>query len=182
MIKNLPAMQVTRVRSLGWEDPLGKGMATYSLLAWRIPWTQKDLVIPKSNLTEQLNKSLNTETAVQHPRIECRVMRDQSSLACPTLRDQKDHSPQALLSRQEYQRRLPRPPPGDLPDPGIEPASHDSCTGSWALYRERRLGSALLQRRSQLRLHVGTVSLTCFRYYNHTEWPAPAIPAPLPAC
>ena len=51
-------MQVTRVRSLGWEDPLEKGMATYSLLAWRIPWTEKDLVIlviPKSNMTEQLN-------------------------------------------------------------------------------------------------------------------------------
>ena len=58
VIKNLPAMQVTRVRSLGWEDPLEKGMATYSLLAWRIPWTEKDLVIlviPKSNMTEQLN-------------------------------------------------------------------------------------------------------------------------------
>ena len=38
-IKNLPAMQ-TRVRSLGWEDPLEKGMATHSsILAWRIPWT-----------------------------------------------------------------------------------------------------------------------------------------------
>ena len=30
MIKNLPAMQKTQVRSLGWEDPLEKGMATYS--------------------------------------------------------------------------------------------------------------------------------------------------------
>ena len=30
MVKNLPAMQKTRVQSLGWEDPLEKGMATYS--------------------------------------------------------------------------------------------------------------------------------------------------------
>ena len=30
MIKNLPAMQKTQVRSLGWEDPLEKGMATHS--------------------------------------------------------------------------------------------------------------------------------------------------------
>ena len=33
-------MWETRVRSLGWEDPLEKGMATHSrILAWRIPWT-----------------------------------------------------------------------------------------------------------------------------------------------
>ena len=39
-IKNLPAIQETRVRSLGWEDPLEKGKATHSsILAWRIPWT-----------------------------------------------------------------------------------------------------------------------------------------------
>ena len=36
MIKNPPAMQETRVQSLGWEDPLEKGMATHcSILAWR---------------------------------------------------------------------------------------------------------------------------------------------------
>ena len=40
MVKNLPAMQETRVQSLGWEDPLEKGMAThFSILAWKIPWT-----------------------------------------------------------------------------------------------------------------------------------------------
>ena len=38
MVKNLPAMWETRVRSLVWEDPLEKGMATHSsILAWRIP-------------------------------------------------------------------------------------------------------------------------------------------------
>ena len=42
MVKNLPAMQETQVRSLGWEDPLEKGMATHSsILAWRIPWTEE---------------------------------------------------------------------------------------------------------------------------------------------
>ena len=41
MVKNLPAMQETWVRSLGWEDPLEKGMATHSsILAWKIPWTE----------------------------------------------------------------------------------------------------------------------------------------------
>ena len=38
LVKNLPAMQETWVRSLSWEDPLEKGMAThFSILAWRIP-------------------------------------------------------------------------------------------------------------------------------------------------
>ena len=40
MVKNLPAMWETQVRSLGQEDPLEKEMATHSsILAWRIPWT-----------------------------------------------------------------------------------------------------------------------------------------------
>ena len=40
--KCLPAMQETQVRSLGWEDPLEKGMATHSrILAWGIPWTEE---------------------------------------------------------------------------------------------------------------------------------------------
>ena len=39
-IKNMPAMWETQVQSLGWEDPLEKGMATQSnILAWRIRWT-----------------------------------------------------------------------------------------------------------------------------------------------
>jgi len=42
VIKNPPAMQKARVRSLGWEDPLEKEMATHSsILAWRIPWTEE---------------------------------------------------------------------------------------------------------------------------------------------
>ena len=42
MVKNPPAMQETRVRFLGWEDSLEKGMVTRSsILAWKIPWTEK---------------------------------------------------------------------------------------------------------------------------------------------
>ena len=42
MVENLPAMQETRVRSQGQEDPLEKGMTIHSIiLAWRIPWTEK---------------------------------------------------------------------------------------------------------------------------------------------
>ena len=41
MVKHLPVMWETWVQSLGWEDPLEKGMATHShILAWRIPWIE----------------------------------------------------------------------------------------------------------------------------------------------
>ena len=42
MVKRMPAMWETQVRSLGQEDPLEKEMATYSgILAWEIPWTEE---------------------------------------------------------------------------------------------------------------------------------------------
>ena len=41
MVKNLPVMQETLIRSLLLGDPLEKGMATHSSIAWRIPWTQE---------------------------------------------------------------------------------------------------------------------------------------------
>ena len=42
MVKNMPAMQQTRVQLLGQEDPLEKEMATHSsILAWKIPWTEE---------------------------------------------------------------------------------------------------------------------------------------------
>ena len=42
MLKNLPVMWETQDQSLGWEDPLEKGMATHShTLAWRIPWIKE---------------------------------------------------------------------------------------------------------------------------------------------
>ena len=42
MVKNWPARQKTWVQSLGWEDPLKKGMEIHStILAWEIPWTEE---------------------------------------------------------------------------------------------------------------------------------------------
>ena len=42
VLKNLPAVQETQVRSLGREDPLEEGVATHSrILAWEIPWTEE---------------------------------------------------------------------------------------------------------------------------------------------
>ena len=46
-VKHLPAVQETGVRSLGWEDPLEKGMATRShILAWKFPWTEEPGGLP----------------------------------------------------------------------------------------------------------------------------------------
>ena len=65
MVKNLPAMQETRLQFLDQEDPLEKGMAThFSILAWKIPWTEEPGGLQsmglqkKSNRTEQLTLSL----------------------------------------------------------------------------------------------------------------------------
>ena len=42
IVKHMPAMQETRVQSLGWEDSLEKEMVTHSsTLAWKIPWTEE---------------------------------------------------------------------------------------------------------------------------------------------
>ena len=42
MVKCPPGMRETQVRSLGWEDPLGKEMETHScILVWKIPWTEE---------------------------------------------------------------------------------------------------------------------------------------------
>ena len=62
MVNNLPAMQETWVRSLGWEELLEKGMATHSSIAWRIPWTEESgRLSPRghkeSETTEQLTLS-----------------------------------------------------------------------------------------------------------------------------
>ena len=55
LVKNPPAMRETRVRSLGWEDPLEKGKPTHSsILAWRIPWTVVHRVA-ELDMAEQLS-------------------------------------------------------------------------------------------------------------------------------
>ena len=58
ILKNVPAMQETWVQSLGQEAPLKKGMAThYSILAWKIPWTEEpdglqSMALKESDMTE----------------------------------------------------------------------------------------------------------------------------------
>ena len=68
MVKCLPVMwktQETRVLSLGWEDPLEEGMATYSsILAWRIPWTE----VPDELIAHGVTK-LDTTEATDHAHV-----------------------------------------------------------------------------------------------------------------
>ena len=52
-VKNLPAMQVTWVQFLGWEDPLEEGMATHSsILDWRMPMDREDWQVIVHGVTE----------------------------------------------------------------------------------------------------------------------------------
>ena len=62
MVKNLPAMQETRLQPLGWEDPLEKGMATHSsILAWRIPWTEDSGGLQPTGVAESaVAEAINT--------------------------------------------------------------------------------------------------------------------------
>ena len=61
MVKNLPAMQETRVQYLDWEELLEKEMATHSsILTWEIPWTKEpgglqSLGSQELDMTEKLN-------------------------------------------------------------------------------------------------------------------------------
>ena len=75
-VKNLPAVQETWVQSLGWEDPLKKGMATHSsILAWRILWTEEPgglqpMESQESDTTERLNHH-HPARGKGAPRLDC---------------------------------------------------------------------------------------------------------------
>ena len=73
MVKNLPAVQKTRVRSLGQENPLEKGIAIHSSnLAWRIPWTEKPGRLQSMGLQRVGHDWVNnTHTHTHTPLIWC---------------------------------------------------------------------------------------------------------------
>ena len=65
-VKNLPAVQVTCVQSLGQEDPLEKGMAShFSILAWRIPWSEEPGGLQSMVLQRVMMTWLTTFTHLQ---------------------------------------------------------------------------------------------------------------------
>ena len=80
MVKNPHAMQETWVQSLGWEDPLEKGMATQSsTLAWRIPWTEEPGGL-QSMGSQEMDTVTNTFTSLGG---EDDLERDLSSFGLP---------------------------------------------------------------------------------------------------
>ena len=79
MLKNLSAMQETRVRSLGQEDPLEKEMATHSsILAWEIPWTEElgGLQSIRSQESEATEWLTHTHTHTHHCWRRCHKQRN----------------------------------------------------------------------------------------------------------
>ena len=108
LVKNPPAVRETWVWSLGWEDPLEKGKATYSsILAWRIPRTvqsmrsQRDYRVwlsncKESNTTEQLSLSFHQPTGRPHHRTS-------SPLLCEAF----NQVPTYLPPRVNQRRQLP---------------------------------------------------------------------------
>ena len=68
MVKNLPAMRETWVRSLFWEDPLEEGMATHSsILAWRVPWTEEPGGLQSLGL-QRVRHNLMTQHSTKNAR------------------------------------------------------------------------------------------------------------------
>ena len=143
-------MKETWVQSLGWEDPLEKGMAIHSsILAWRIPWTEEPGRLQSMELPSctWLNDTHNIYTHTYFftlliflfSHLWCNLPESKnhvSSVAqsCPTHCDPMTIAHQAPLfmefSRQEHWSRLPFPSPGHLPNPGIEPRSPILQAGS----------------------------------------------------
>ena len=65
MVKNLPAMEETRVPSLGQEEPLEKEMATHSsILAWKIPWTEEPGGLKSMGVTRIVHNLVTTSPLV----------------------------------------------------------------------------------------------------------------------
>ena len=114
MVKNLPTMKETRVRSLVWEVPLESGMATHpSILAWRIPWTEE----PGGLQSMGLQRVRHDWATNNRHLCLCSVMSDSPtpwSVVCQALLSME-------FSRQECWNGLPFPPPGSLPDSEIKP-------------------------------------------------------------
>ena len=74
-VKRLPAIWETQVQSLGWEDPLEKGMAThFSILAWRIPWTEEPGGLQSMGSQRAGHDDGRTDTWFEEPSLEFQVL------------------------------------------------------------------------------------------------------------
>ena len=122
--------QETRVWSLSWEDPLEEGMATRcSILAWRVLWMEKPgrLSSIGSQKVRHDRSDLTTSPIGVGTRLYCLLFScsigSDSFATSWTVACQVPLGLFHGISQAEYWSGLPFPSPGDLPDPGIEPAS-----------------------------------------------------------
>ena len=131
-------VQETQIWSLGWEDPLEKEMTThYSILAWRIPWTEEPgglhsmwLQRVRQDWWDNTFPLLLYLTIYYIVWISCLLFSH-----FVTSWSVIWQVPLSMgFSRQEYCSGLSFTSSGDFPDPGIEPASCISCIGRWVLY------------------------------------------------
>ena len=124
MVKHLPTVRKTRVRSLGWEDPLEKEMATHSstldssTLAWKIPWTEgvvgySPWGLKESDTTERLHFVITV-----NGKCVCVLSRIRLFEAPWTIARQ---APLSIFQARILE--LPFPAPGNLPGPGMGPES-----------------------------------------------------------
>ena len=92
MEKNQPAVQETQVQSLGWEDPLEKGIATHSsILAWRIPWTEEPGSL-QSRGSRRVRHGLatnTTQTTFIFPQVQTLRIPEQNQSSAGTKRIKK---------------------------------------------------------------------------------------------
>ena len=127
-LKNLPAMQETQVQSLGREDPLEKGMATHSILAWKISWTDEpsrlqSIGLQRVGQDQATNTSLHFKKGVFAKCVFCVLCQGTWLLLlllsrfsrvrlCVTPETATRQAPPSLgFSRQEHRSGLPFPSP-----------------------------------------------------------------------
>ena len=94
LVKNLPAMRGTWVRSLGWENPLEKGKATHSsILAWRISWTVKSMGSQKVGHTwakkKKRKNALEREMATHSSILAWRILGTEEPDGLPSMGSQR---------------------------------------------------------------------------------------------
>ena len=128
-------MQETRVRFLGWEVPLEKGMAIHSIIhAWKIPWTEKPgglQSVGPQRVGHDWATYTHTHTlllrTLHHPLCApwmlCLVAQSCLTLWTVWPMDPLSSSVQMDSPGKKYWSRLPCPPPEDLLNPGIKPRS-----------------------------------------------------------
>ena len=123
-------MRETRVQSLGWEDPREKEMATHSsILAWKISWIEEPGRL-QSMGSQRVGHDWATSVLAKGQML-CVWSLFSHVWLFVTRRTMALQAPLSMgFSRQKYWSGLPCPPPGDLPDPGIEPETH--TTHAWA--------------------------------------------------